>query len=221
MYSFLKVVKSFSLLAMLFNCGYVYSQETTNDYISKKIEEFADSSLTLDLVYNIETPDEGFPPFYVYFWKKNSISFNGKDSIVIYPFVYQDEKEWKRSRNGYSRCNVGVVYNGKMAIPNRKFESGNSTDSSPCLGYNQKYKSIVGLGNDIVWLVFNVAYRNAILNIEESREVYFLSKNKNKLCYSERITGMINRKVKMNLKTIGLEQSDFDECGDFATGNPS
>ncbi|MDB6374259.1 hypothetical protein [Photorhabdus bodei] len=199
----------FYLVGILFFNNLAYSKDE-NGFIFKKIKEFVyvnGKPHSLSSVYNIETPDGGFSSFYVYFWKKNEAK--------IYPFVYEDEKERKRSGNDYSRCNVFIVNNRQVAIPIRKFQSGSAEDFEPCLGYNTGYREVKSPGHNINWFIFRVVYEDANLNSHETYEVYFISEKKNKFCYSERITELINKKKMLDINNEIPKGLDFDECGNF------
>ncbi|WP_434526442.1 hypothetical protein [Photorhabdus asymbiotica] len=213
---FMAIILSY-LMSIFFVSNLSYGK-SGNNYVLNKIKDFVYANGTphsLNSVYGIETPDDGFSAFYIYLWKNNLVYISVKDSVRVYPFIYKDEEERKHSGNDYSRCNVSIKYDGKIAIPIRKFQSGSAEDSAPCLGYNTGYRIIKHPGKNINWFIFKVVYEDANLNSHEIYEVYFISKKENKFCYSERVTGLINNNKRFDINKETPRELDFDECGNF------
>ncbi|WP_036774437.1 hypothetical protein [Photorhabdus australis] len=64
---------------------------------------------------------------------------------------------------------------------------------------------------NVIWLIFRVMYEDTNLNSNEIYEAYFISKNKNKFCYSEWITRLINKSNRFDVNKAIIGDLDFDD----------
>lgn len=202
---------NFFIFLLLSISNVVYADDNYHS-ASREIKKFVYANgepHSLESIYNVNAPDDGFDSFYIYSLVKSDILFP-RGNYKIYPFVYSDEKERKLSGDNYSRCNISIEYNGNVSIPNRRYKSGGSEDFSPCIGFESSYKIINNKTDDVAWIIMDVVYKNATLDIEKTKEVYFLLKDKGRVCYSEKATELIN-KNKISYK-IKLTEHDYDEC---------
>ncbi|WP_373225120.1 hypothetical protein [Enterobacter cloacae complex sp. ESBL7] len=199
-----KTINAFIALSIFFQF-YVLSFPALSDdsdvisvvknYAYKDGEPYA-----LSQVYAVEPPDEGFLPYYIY-----HSTIEG-----VFPFVINREGV-KGKDEPYTRCNIAFKINGKVLIPERRYNSGYAEDSEPCLGFLGSIKKIQGKGN-IDWLVTNSVYQIESDNPDKINEVYFNTGNK--ICYAGDISVRLSS-GKIKLSSLGRvlpASNDFSEC---------
>lgn len=154
----------------------------------------------LSQVYQINAPDAGFQPYYV---------FLKLGVYNAYPFVFNREGVPGKDEP-YSRCNVVLKVKDQNFIPDRRFKSGYAEDSEPCLGI-EKLRVVQG-NNDIKWYVTYALYQSEGDTPEKTEEVYFYSGGH--FCFSKEISKKLAaEKISMiELKNINLGKKDFEEC---------
>jgi hypothetical protein len=154
----------------------------------------------LPRVYQTNTPDSGFSPYYVFL--KLGIE-------NAYPFVFNREGISGKDEP-YSRCNVVLKVNNQSLIPDRKYKSGYAEDSEPCLGI-EKLRVVQGSKN-IKWFVTDALYQPENDTTEKTKEVYFYSGGS--FCFSEsKSVKLAANKITMeDLKNLVLNKDEFEEC---------
>lgn len=157
----------------------------------------------LSQVYQVNAPDDGFPPYYVFL---NLVKSNA------YPFVFNREG-LKGKDEPYSRCNVVLKVNDENLIPSRKYNSGYAEDSEPCIGVSRL--QIVKGDKDIKWYVSEVLYKAGDEEPEKTDEVYFYSENN--FCFSEVVSlKLAAKKISIkDLKGLALDEKDLRECAKY------
>ncbi|WP_237932103.1 hypothetical protein [Buttiauxella sp. S19-1] len=154
----------------------------------------------LSQVYQVNAPDVGFPPYYVFL--KLGIE-------NAYPFVFNREGVPGKDEP-YSRCNVVLKVNDQNLIPERKYRSGYAEDSEPCLGID-KLQTVKG-SKDIKWYVADALYQSEDNSPDKTDEVYFYSGGS--FCFSQSLSlKLAANKISMkDLKNLSLNEKDFEEC---------
>ena len=113
----------------------------------------------LSKVYQINTPDSGFPPYYIF------LKLGVENA---YPFVFNREGVPGKDEP-YSRCNLVLKNNDQYLIPDRKYKSGYAEDSEPCLGI-EKLRIVHG-SKDIKWFVSDAIYQSENDTPEKTEEI--------------------------------------------------
>ncbi|MDN2485280.1 hypothetical protein [Kosakonia sacchari] len=151
-------------------------------------------------VYQINTPDSGFSPYYVFL--KLGIE-------NAYPFVFNREGISGKDEP-YSRYNVVLKVNNQSLMPDRKYKSGYAEDSESCLGI-EKLRVVQGSKN-IKWFMIDALYQSESDTTEKTEEVYFYSGGG--FCFSEsKSVKLVANKITMeDLKNLALDKEDFEEC---------
>lgn len=154
-------------------------------------------------IYNVDASNNGFGKYYIYHLKE-------KLGIKVFPFVYQVKNESDNDESNISRCNIAVKVGYSVIIPDRKFNSDSSEDSSPCIGFKNDYTVLKSTNNERYYLlIFDVLYMQASSEVDEIKEVYFYLSDKHRVCYSEKLTSDLNMNKKINLLQSNL---DSNEC---------
>lgn len=157
----------------------------------------------IESIYDVDAPDNGFGKYYVYNLKE-------KLGVKVFPFVYQVKNESDNDESNISRCNIAVKVDDSVIIPDRKFNSDSSENSSPCIGFKNDYRVLKSTNNERYYLlIFDVLYMQASSEVDEIKEVYFYLSDKHRICYSEKLTSDLNMNKKINLLQSNL---DFKEC---------
>lgn len=157
----------------------------------------------IESIYDVDAPDNGFGKYYVYNLKE-------KLGVKVFPFVYQVKNESDNDESNISRCNIAVKVDNGVIIPDRKFNSDSSENSSPCIGFKNDYRVLKSTNNERYYLlIFDVLYMQASSEVDEIKEVYFYLSDKHRICYSEKLTSDLNMNKKINLLK---GNSDFKEC---------
>ncbi|MGQ7808053.1 hypothetical protein ACUN3I_20860 [Hafnia alvei] len=157
----------------------------------------------IESIYDVDAPDNGFGKYYVYNLKE-------KLGVKVFPFVYQVKNESDNDESNISRCNIAVKVDDSVIIPDRKFNSDSSENSSPCIGFKNDYRVLKSTNNERYYLlIFDVLYMQASSEVDEIKEVYFYLSDKHRICYSEKLTSDLNMNKKINLLK---GNSDFKEC---------
>ncbi|MGO2259189.1 MAG: hypothetical protein ACTH5S_15485 [Hafnia alvei] len=157
----------------------------------------------IESIYDVDAPDNGFGKYYVYNLKE-------KSGVKVFPFVYQVKNESDNDESNISRCNIAVKVDDSVIIPDRKFNSDSSENSSPCIGFKNDYRVLKSTNNERYYLlIFDVLYMQASSEVDEIKEVYFYLSDKHRICYSEKLTSDLNMNKKINLLQSNL---DFKEC---------
>lgn len=157
----------------------------------------------LSKIYDINSPDNGFLSYYIYFKNK----YNN-----VYPFVFNQEGV-KNKESPYSRYNVAFYINGKVLILDRKYNSGHAGDVAPCLGFKGDVK-VIHSRNQSVWFISRVYYGIANDEPAELDEVYYFYGNK--LCFLDEVSTEFSSK-KLSLSKLNQmipTQDDFNECSE-------
>lgn len=154
----------------------------------------------LSQVYQVNAPDAGFPPYYVF------LKLGVENA---YPFVFNREGVPGKDEP-YSRCNLVLKNNGQYLIPDRTYKSGYAEDSEPCLGI-EKLRVVQG-SKDIKWFVTDAIYQSENDTPEKTEEIYFYSGGI--FCFSEDTSvKLAANKISMkDLKNLTLDKKDFKEC---------
>lgn len=154
----------------------------------------------LSQVYQVNAPDAGFPPYYVF------LKLGVENA---YPFVFNREGVPGKDEP-YSRCNLVLKNNGQYLIPDRTYKSGYAEDSEPCLGI-EKLRVVQG-SKDIKWFVTDTIYQSENDTPEKTEEIYFYSGGI--FCFSEGTSvKLAANKISMkDLKNLTLDKKDFKEC---------
>lgn len=130
--------------------------------------------------------------------------------MKVFPFVYQVKNESDNDESNISRCNIAVKVGDSVVIPDRKFNSDSSEDSSPCIGFKNDYTVLKSTNNERYYLlIFDVLYMQASSEVDKIQEVYFYLSDKHRICYSEKLTSDLNMNKQINLLQSNL---DFNEC---------
>ena len=157
----------------------------------------------IESIYDVDAPDNGFGKYYIYHLKE-------KLGMKVFPFVYQVKNESDNDASNISRCNIAVKVGDSVIIPDRKFNSDSSEDSSPCIGFKNDYTVLKSTNNERYYLlIFDVLYMQVSSEVDEIKEVYFYLSDKHRICYSEKLTSDFNMNKKINLLQSNL---DFNEC---------
>ncbi|EPC4019084.1 MULTISPECIES: hypothetical protein [Enterobacter] len=154
----------------------------------------------LSQVYQINAPDTGFPPYYVF----QSL---GKENA--YPFVFNREGLPGKDEP-YSRCNLVLKVNDQYLIPNRNYKSEYAEDSEPCLGID-RIRIIKGK-RDIKWYVTEALYQSKGDTPDKIEEIYFYSGVF--FCFSKEISSKLAvGKIKIkDLENLSVDEKYFAEC---------
>ena len=115
----------------------------------------------LSKVYQIDAPDNGFPPYYIF-------QKLGKGTHI---HLFLIAKDYGKDEP-YSRCNVVLKVNDHYLIPNRNYKTGYAEDSESCLGVDRM--QIIKGSKDIKWYVTEVLYQSES-DTPKTEEVYFYS----------------------------------------------
>lgn len=154
----------------------------------------------LSQVYQVNAPDSGFPPYYVF------LKLGVENA---YPFVFNREGVPGKDEP-YSRCNLVLKNNDQYLIPDRTYKSGYAEDSEPCLGI-EKLRIVHG-SKDIKWFVSDAIYQSENDTPEKTEEIYFYSGGV--FCFSEytSVKLAVNKISIKDLKNLTLDKKDFKEC---------
>lgn len=154
----------------------------------------------LSKVYQIDAPDTGFPPYYI---------FQKLGKWNAYPFVFNREGLPGKDEP-YSRCNVVLKVNDHYLIPNRNYKTGYAEDSESCLGVDRM--QIIKGSKEIKWYVTEVLYQSESDTPNKTEEVYFYSGGF--FCFSKKISSKLAAS-KVNIIDLGnlsVDEKYFEEC---------
>ncbi|SMG55492.1 hypothetical protein [Cedecea sp. NFIX57] len=154
----------------------------------------------LSQVYQIDAPDTGFPPYYIF-------QKLGKGNA--YPFAFNREGLPGKDEP-YSRCNVVLKVNDQYLIPNRNYKSGYAEDSEPCLGIDRM--QIIKGNKDIKWYVTEALYQSEGDTPDKTEEIYFYSDNY--FCFSKDFSSKLAAgKIKIkDLESLSVDGKNAEEC---------
>lgn len=195
------LILSFLLFSLVLSSFGAKAESDLN--IKLSVEEYVFKNgkpYPLSRVYEIMSPDSGFLPYYVYVDNKTN----------SYPFVFNREGI-KDTNEPYSRCNLAFAINGRVLIPERKYNSGYAEDTEQCLGVSGSVKTFKK-NNNIEWFVTKTIYDDNSDKPDFNYEVYFYSGGR--LCFSQKNSVFIsvNKGDILRLKNIHVNKDDFAEC---------
>ncbi|MFG6078982.1 hypothetical protein [Erwinia sp. OPT-41] len=154
----------------------------------------------LSQVYQIDAPDTGFPPYYVF-------QKLGKGNA--HPFIFNREGLPGKDEP-YSRCNVVLKVNNQYLIPSRNYKSGYAEDYEPCLGIDRI--QIIKGSEDIKWYVTEVLYQSEGDKPDKTQEIYFYSGGF--FCFSKEISSKLvaGKFTIKDLENLFVDEKYSEEC---------